>query len=228
MRDYSRFDKCLDRLLQDVYAQPPDRGHTEWATDVVRGLCTIPKNIRNVLDVGCGQGFLAGEFNNMGLAWTGVTIGEDYRICKKNGLNVNESDMSFLPFEDNSFDLIFARHVLEHSPFPVITLMEWRRVCKGWLALVAPSPDYWGWGAKNHYSVMSKDQLEWLLKRSGWSEINSQTFTNRDQKFMKHWKVLQQAIFEQGEEGIAEVFEANPEVDVEYRMLLEKAEPILE
>ena len=228
MRDYSRFDKCLDRLLQDVYAQPPDRGHTEWATDVVQELCTIPRNISSVLDVGCGQGFLSEAFEAIGLKWTGVTIGEDYRICESKGLNVRDADMSFLPFEDNTFDLVFARHVLEHSPFPVITLMEWRRVCKGWLVLVAPSPDYWGWSGKNHYSVMSQDQLNWLLQRAGWKAIHSQIFTNRDDNFMKHWKVLQQARFEKGDEGEAEVFKANPDVDVEYRMLLEKVEPTLE
>ena len=228
MRDFARWDSYLDQLTGDVYAQPPDRGHTEWATDVVQELCTIPRNISNVLDVGCGQGFLSEVFEGIGLHWTGVTIGEDYRICKDNELNVRDADMSFLPFEDDAFGLVFARHVLEHSPAPILSLIEWRRVCSGWLMLVAPSPDYWGWGAKNHYSVMSQGQLNWLLSRAGWKTIHAQAFTNRDPKFMKHWKVLQQARFEKGEEGVAEVFEANPEVDVEYRMLLEKVEPTLE
>jgi len=228
MRSYARFDDYLAQLTGDVYAQPPDKGHTAWATEVVQELCLIPRDVGNVLDVGCGQGFLSETFESVGIQWTGVTIGEDYRICKDKKLNVKDADMSFLPFEDNTFGMVFARHVLEHSPFPIITLMEWRRVCRGWLVLVAPSPDYWGWGAKNHYSVMSQDQLNWLLKRAGWKVIHDRIFTNRDPSFMKHWQVLQQARFERGEEGEAEVFEANPKVDVEYRMLLEKVEPTLE
>lgn len=228
MRDYKRFDEHLDQLTGDVYAQPPDPAHTEWAKQVVSGYCTTAHGVSNVLDVGCGQGFLAEEFESIGLDWTGVTIGEDYRICKEKKLNVRESDMSFLPFKDGEFGLVFARHVLEHSPFPIITLMEWRRVCSGWLVLVAPGPDYWGWGGKNHYSVMSADQLGWLLKRAGWSAIHASQFTNRDPAFIKHWKVYQQALFEGGEKGAQEVFDANPKVDVEYRMMLEKVEPQLE
>ncbi len=228
MRNYERFDRYLDQLTDDVYAQPPDPAHTEWAKDVVRAYCSVAHGSKNVLDVGCGQGFLAEEFESMGLSWTGVTIGEDYRVCKKKKLNVKEADMSFLPFRDGEFDLVFARHVLEHSPFPIITLMEWRRVCNGWLVLVAPGPNYWGWGAKNHYSVMSSDQLGWLLKRAGWNAIHASKFTNRDPVFIKHWSVYQQAVFEGGDEGGRDVLNANPKVVVEYRMLLEKVEPQLE
>ncbi len=228
MKDYEQFDKHLAELTGDVYAQPPDPGHTEWAVDVVQEYCTIPEGINNVLDVGCGQGFLAQEFEDIGLHWTGVTIGEDYEICKKKKLNVKNTDMSFLPFRDDEFGLVFARHVLEHSPFPVITLMEWRRVCHGWLVLVAPGSDYWGWAGKNHYSVMSLDQTLWLLKRAGWRPIRTETFTNRDPKFMKHWKVYQQALFENGETAAEAVLKVNPEAIVEHRLLLEKVEPTLE
>lgn len=228
MRDYRQFDEYLDRITGDVYAQPPDPGHTEWALDAVREYCAIPKGVGNVLDVGCGQGFLSQEFKNMGIHWTGVTIGEDYKICKKNKLNVKNADMTFLPFNDKEFGMVFARHVLEHSPFPILTLMEWRRVCRGHLVLVAPSPNYWGWSGKNHYSVMSLDQTAWLLKRAGWNPIHMKTFTSRDPKFLKHWKVYQQALFEQGEEAGERVLKENPEVVVEHRLLLERVEPTLE
>jgi len=239
VRDYSHFDQYVTRLSQDVYAQPPDAGHTAWGIDAVNTLCTIPRDIVNVLDVGCGQGFLAPAFENIGLVWTGVTIGEDFVACKAKGLSVYNEDMSFLPFEDSSYDLIFARHVLEHSPFPIITLMEWRRVCRGWLVLVAPGPVHWGWGGRNHYSVAAFPQLEWWLHRAGWNLIHNMEFTNRDPRYLEHWDAYQAiAKGDTGEvarqhraAGIVttnDLVEQTPKATVEYRLLCEMAEPITE
>lgn len=210
-RDYGRFDSYLNHLTQDVYAQPPDEGHTAWAKNVVRTLCTIPRGLSTVLDVGCGQGFLKEEFEKIGLEWTGVTIGEDFVICKEGGLPVHNVDMSFLPFDDKSFDLIFARHVLEHSPFPIVTLMEWKRVCRGWMVLVAPAPYYWGVRGRNHYSVMWRDQLLWTLARAGWKPIHLLEFDNQSEEFAEHVP-----------------HEQREKKTVEYRMLCEQIEPEVE
>ena len=211
MRNFERFDRHLNALLHDIYAQPPDAGHTEWAKHAFETLCGIPKGTKTVLDVGCGQGFMAPLFAAEGIEWTGVTIGEDYEACKAKGLNVINSDMTFLPFEDRTFDMVFARHVLEHSPFPVVTLMEWRRVCGGYLVLIAPCPDYWKIRGRNHYSVLWEDQLEWLLLRSGWRPIHTYNFDTSHDLFKKH--VLYQGKVDQV---------------VEYRMLCESILPEVE
>lgn len=211
-RDYRRFGKYVTKLSGDVYAQPPDEGHTAWATSAARALCSIPEGCETILDVGCGQGFMQPVLENeLGLAWTGVTIGEDYRVCEKAGLSVREADMSFLPFKDNEFDLIFARHVLEHSPFPVITLMEWRRVCKGWMILISPSPDMWGVRGRNHYAMLWDDQLEWLLERSGWNILHETELTEFDEEYLRFAK-----------------HEPVEDRTVEYRMLCEQIKPIME
>lgn len=229
MRDYANFDKYFTRLTQDVYSQPPDPGHTAWALHALRTICTIPQGIKNVLDIGCGQGFLKHEFENLGLEWTGVTIGEDYLICKEAGLNVHNADMSFLPFEDRSFDLVFARHVLEHSPCPVITLMEWERVCRGWMVLIAPAPEYWGVRGRNHYATLYAEQLDWLLNRSGWKIIHEVEFDNKHPLYIAHWKLYQDKC-PRGTEDVdaRNLREGTPKQIVEYRMLCERIKPILE
>ncbi|NGX44882.1 MAG: hypothetical protein K940chlam2_00022 [Chlamydiae bacterium] len=231
MRDYARFDKYLDRLLQDVYAQPPDEGHTAWATQAVTTLGSIVQNCNTVLDIGCGQGFMKPIFEKMGYEWTGVTVGEDFAMCQSLKIeNVHNADMTFLPFEDNSFDLVFSRHVLEHSPFPAITLMEWRRVCKGWLILIAPTPNFWTIRGKNHYSVLPKENLIWLLERSGWGVLHENEFTSRDPLFLRYWEVYQNTLDEDGKEtpSTETAFEQIPNQVVEYRLLLEQMEPVLE
>lgn len=186
---YKNFDHYLTELSQDIYPQPEDAGHRAWAMDAInRYFQTAAKETtKTVLDVGCAAGFCKPLFAQFGLHdWTGVTRGEDYSIAKAVELNVHEADMTFLPFSDKSFDLIFARHVLEHSPFPVITLMEWQRVSRKWLYLIAPAPMYWTFAGKNHYSMMNTVQIEWLLKRAGWFPIMSETFKMNDAVFKEH------------------------------------------
>ena len=47
---------------------------------------------------------------------------------------LKNADYNFLEYPDNSFDLVFSRHSLEHSPFPVLTLMEWYRVARDFMS----------------------------------------------------------------------------------------------
>ena len=46
-----------------------------------------------------------------------------------------------LPLEDDSFDFVFASHVIEHIPDPIAALEEWRRVARKYVVLVVPHRD---------------------------------------------------------------------------------------
>ena len=187
-RDYSHLDKYLDELEKDIYPQPADPGHTAWAEDAIKELCSGIK-FKSVLDVGCGEGFCSPIFTSKFNAfYTGVTLGEeDYKVAKSYGRNVHKDDISFLSYEDERFDLVFARHILEHSPMPLITLMEWYRVSKKYLALVMPAWEYWGKAGRNHYSVLDKERLAFLIDRAGWNIIFEIDFTTSDKLFLDFW-----------------------------------------
>ena len=224
MRDYTNFNQYLDRLVDDIYAQPPDESHAAWAMDGMSGM--LPSDVKNVLDVGCGQGFCKYIFDKSGVDWTGVTIGADYDVCVANYLTVLNLDMTFLSgIRDASYDLVFARHVLEHSPFPILTLMEWRRVAKTNLILIAPAPAYWKYRGKNHYSVATKEQIQWWLQRAGWKPVIEETFNNSHPLFLKYWR--QELIKAEHllADDASEHFPQHAE-DVEYRFLCTKAEEI--
>lgn len=168
MRDYTRIDRYLDELMQDIYEQPDNDGHIRMAKDSMRLLDGLP--VHSVLDVGCGTGFMKPEFESRGIHYCGLTLG----VESKDISSIIFGDFSFIPKEENSFDLVYARHVLEHSPMPLLTLMEWHRVAKYFLLLIMPDPDHYGYIGRNHYHVMPLPQILWLLRRAGWKVLKTQ------------------------------------------------------
>ena len=203
MRDYNNLDLYLNKLRNDIYKQSPDPGHTEWARDAIRQL--TPKEIRfgKVLDIGCASKFAEHFF----VKWFGMQYeGQDFFI--------DGSDFSFLSqYEDEEFELIFARHVLEHSPMPLITLMEWHRICKRYAIIILPAPEYWQVFGRNHYYVLPKDNWWNLFDVSGWKIVKEEDFTTSDELFMSH--------FMPEANPDDRVWNGPPKV-VEFRYLLEK------
>ena len=168
-RDYTHIEQYLTDLLGDIYEQPEDEGHTLLAKEVITLWANRLTGCKNVLDVGCGTGFCEPMFEEYGIEYTGVCLGNDLELAKQSNRNVKKMDFSFLDFADNSFDLVWSRHSLEHSPMPILTLMEWHRVARNWLGLVIPAAEHWKYNGVNHYSVMTLPQALAILPRAGWN-----------------------------------------------------------
>jgi len=90
-----------------------------------------------VLDVGCGGGFLAEEAAKYGLETTGIdpskaSLVEARANAKSSGLDIDyhEGFGEDLPFEDETFDIVFCCDVFEHvKDFPKV-IEEIGRVLK--------------------------------------------------------------------------------------------------
>jgi len=184
MRNYTRIDAWLDSLLDDTRPQPPDEGHTKMAHDAIEaGIPHLKYPCTSVLDVGCGaSGFVAPMFAAHGIAdYAGVSVREDAATGTLIDSRIHDADFTFLDiFQDNSFDIVFARHSLEHSPMPILSLFEWARITRNYIWLILPNPDYWLWTGQNHYSVMLPEQAIFLLDRVGmtlvWNAENMYEF----------------------------------------------------
>lgn len=170
-RNYEHFDLSLNRLIGDVYEQPVDDGHTKMTNEILDKWVNQLLGCKNVVDMGCGQIAPQERFESYGISYTGVALGVDVSIAQADGKNVVAKDMTFTDFEDESFDLVYSRHSLEHSPFPLLTLMEWHRVAAKWLLIILPSPESYTYTGKNHYGVMNHDQAMFFLQRAGWEII---------------------------------------------------------
>ena len=169
-RDYIFIDRYLDELREDLYPQPPDEGHTKQAKAVIDKWIPEIKPY-DVLDVGCGEGFCQPFFEKYNVFYTGICLGVDVVSAGASSRNVYEGDFHFIDSSDDVYDLIFARHALEHSPMPILALMEWHRVARKYLILVLPKPKFWLFLGRNHYSVVTGSQARFLLHRSGWEII---------------------------------------------------------
>lgn len=173
----------LDKIATEAYPEAPSPIHTEITAKAIKHLFTsydVPHNAL-VLDVGCGQGVALKHFTEQGCRPVGITLNlTDLEECRKQGYTVAQMDQSFLDFCDATFDLIWARHVVEHSIFPYFTLTEFSRVLKpgGLLYLEVPAAEttYKHETNPNHYSILSQTMWLSLLDRSSLTAQEAQSY----------------------------------------------------
>jgi SAM-dependent methyltransferase len=177
---YTRLQRFVEeRLREDIYPEIPMDAHILITRLMIERLNRfIPVEGKKILDCGCGQGLALEEFSKLGAYPTGTTFGEDYRICKSKGYVVYEMDQSFLDFAPSTFDIIWCRHALEHSLFPMFTLRGFHEVLKpeGLLYVEVPAPNT---DAKhemnlNHYSCFTKNAWISLFLRSKFKIVDHQ------------------------------------------------------
>jgi len=150
-------DELKDIIGPHLQAQPdlteglPDRveADPECAAAKRAVIAGLPDGIiGQILSVGPAGGWELLELRNrypVGGQIRGVTLfDEEARLCHKLGFQCAVRDMHDLSDTwPELFDLVFASHVLEHSPAPVVALREFYRVLKpgGYLACVLPDPE---------------------------------------------------------------------------------------
>ncbi len=135
--------KNLDRqrLLGKIYA-----GHTDQLLDSL----DLPPEVR-CLDIGCGIGETTRQLAGR-LGSSGEVVGLDINATllavagdTPSGFGANivyqEGDAHNLEFEDESFDFVFVRYVLQHLAKPEIVLAEMLRVCKPGGIVAVQEPD---------------------------------------------------------------------------------------
>jgi SAM-dependent methyltransferase len=97
------------------------------------------------LDVGCSAGYVLAAAASLGLRPTGI----DYAayaagLGRQRGFSTAAASLTELPFRDASFDLVTAKHTLEHVRTPKQGLAEIARVLRpgGVALIVVPDVDY--------------------------------------------------------------------------------------
>ena len=164
-----------------IYEEGDSQMHSYLTASIVTTYIdplALPKDAK-ILDLGCGPGYFLDEMKKRGYTdLTGVSLSPgDIKICEDKGHTIKKYDLSFIPqnegYYDESVDFIFLRHALEHSPYPIFSLMEYNRILKqfGKIYIEVPQPDCDRKHEENlnHYSILGQNQLAALIVRTGFN-----------------------------------------------------------
>lgn len=105
----------------------------------VVALSTEGLTIDSVLDVGTGTGIFAEEFSRLHTQIAGVDVNTELLAVAREHVpegTFREAPAEKLPFEDNTFDLVFLGHVLHETDDPLKALEEAHRVAKKKVAVL--------------------------------------------------------------------------------------------
>jgi len=159
---------------------------TDWLT-------CLPADA-SLLDLGCGGGQDAGNLRQRGYRVVGLDRTSALLLAGRRrdpSLPLVLADLRQLPFQEMSFDGLWAAASLMHLPKPVA-----RRVLTGLCSLVCPggvlaaTVTYGvksgivtdGWVPGRYFARWKKDELACTVRRAGWEIIELRVVTNRERK----------------------------------------------
>lgn len=155
------FEELLNYLHKDVGPTLENSVHDHTSKHAIDRINSIyPLKNKCVLDIGCGIGRDMFYMESLGAKCWGVTINEK-EFIKIEHPRIYLCDMHDLSLF-GGMDLIFASHVLEHSPCPLLVLKQFYTALQpyGKVYIEVPSPKPWSIHNQNHYSIFCKDM--WL------------------------------------------------------------------
>ena len=111
----------------------------------IESIITITKELepQNLLDVGCGNGYLLSQLSS---CTTSVLQGVDVYDLMPEGWSYTSADITAgLPFGNSGFDMVILGEVIEHVPNPDFLLEEIWRVLQpcGWVIITTPNLASW-------------------------------------------------------------------------------------
>ena len=140
----------------------------------------------NVLDVGCGDGYVLKELKKRAPEWQlyGVEFKEEIaRSGQEQGFTICYGTLEECAFSGVAFDLLIMNHLIEHLPDPLRTLKKAQEMLKpgGYIIGEVPNYDSWDrrvasqyWGGHHtprHLFQFTPKTLAALFTRAGLSTV---------------------------------------------------------
>jgi len=119
--------------------------YSDKKTDYPRLLCDhIFKNVDNkkILDVGCGNGEISRILKELGNDVYGIDASDSAKKHLKDKLFKVDLQSDIYPFEENTFDIVFSKSVVEHLQEPDHMLKEAYRVLKKGGVIITMTPSW--------------------------------------------------------------------------------------
>lgn len=126
-RWYTAFDDPVALLRAESRAKAP------WVIEKIRSRFAGPAP--EVLDAGCGGGFLSNRLAAEGFRGTGLDLAADsLAVARRHDATASvryvAGDVYAMPFPDASFDVVTAMDLLEHVEDPARAIAEFARVLR--------------------------------------------------------------------------------------------------
>jgi SAM-dependent methyltransferase len=134
-----------------------------------------------VLDIGCATGVMLAFLRDRGWQTTGVEISPSAEYARnERGLNVYSHNLNDCQFPPESFDLVFASHLVEHLNDPQTLFAEAFRILRPGAYLILITPNIGGFQARllgrrwrsaifDHLYLFSKRTITALLSKQGFA-----------------------------------------------------------
>ena len=133
-----------NKYLEVVY-NPEDKPYTDYPKKLIKYLIQRyqMKPGQKFLELGCGRGDFFNEFTEIGLDTYAIDNNDHYKKNLKTS-NFFNIDMikSKLPFEENSFDIVYYKSFIEHFYYPENIFKEVLRILKPGGKFINLTPDW--------------------------------------------------------------------------------------
>lgn len=145
-------------------------------------------NPKKLLDVGCGTGNVLMKLDtSSGLKLYGLDISDKMIETAKKNLGskaeLKVGDSEYMPWEDNSFDVIVCNASFHHYPNPEKVLLEMKRVLSENGTLIIGDPTgpvivrqllnlFCKISSNGDYKIYSKDEIKRMLVKCGFEPFN--------------------------------------------------------
>ncbi|MGD2044594.1 MAG: class I SAM-dependent methyltransferase [Gemmatimonadota bacterium] len=129
-----------------------------------------------LLDIGCGEGFLLRDAEQVGLDPFGVEIAPNavaLARARTPSAGLARAAGEALPFRDAAFDVVMCLGSLEHFLDPAVGISEVARVLRpdGVALLVVPNADFIVWRLRGSGGTEQQEAQELLLDLTGWRTL---------------------------------------------------------
>lgn len=164
---------------------------------------SIPyKTDGRLLDIGCGSGKFLLSMQQLGWQAQGVEFNTSaVEICRDAGLEIFRGELAAATFPDNHFDLVTARHLIEHIADPKPLIKEIFRILKPGSIMVLVTPNSQalgrGWFGTNwyandvprHLTLFNPNNLQQLAAQAGFQKVAIRT-SSSPKIFLNSWDYL--------------------------------------
>jgi len=187
----------------EVIYNETERPYTSYPDQLTRYLVdrySLTEN-QKILDLGCGRGEFLKGFNNCGLLGHGVDQSSMAKaLCPSSEIRSANLEVDAIPFEDETFDVVYSKSFLEHFYYPEKLVTEIFRVLKPGGKVITLVPD-WEVVFKTFYedythrTPFTQTSLKDIFVIHGFESVNSEKFYQLPYLWEKPWLLLSTKLF---------------------------------